>query len=187
MEGIAEMDAKKTKNPPSKRHRFSRDDDNIIKHLYEVQRIRSWKEISHSLACKTAKQCKERYYNYLRPGVRNDEWTKEEDSLLRAKIMELGFQWTMIAKFLPSRGANNIKNRWHKILCNEGWAENVSTKPPVKNQTARLVINQAESPNDLQESDFLGLSEFQDYIEFSDFNDDPVMQADFCFNSWQAP
>ncbi|KAJ1424408.1 Homeodomain-like protein, partial [Ochromonadaceae sp. CCMP2298] len=78
---------------------------------YNVQG--QWAQIATHMLNRTGKQCRERYHNHLRPDIRKDEWTEREDEILEEQQSVLGNQWLSIARFLPGRGANCVKNRWY--------------------------------------------------------------------------
>jgi len=59
------------------------------------------------------KQCRERYHNYLQNGIIKDPLTPEEIETIKRLQKELGNKWADIAKQLPNRSANQIKNYWH--------------------------------------------------------------------------
>ena len=62
------------------------------------------------------KQCRERWINFLCPDIRRDQWTPKEDLMLLEKQQEIGNQWAMIAKDIPGRTENQVKNRFNSLL-----------------------------------------------------------------------
>ena len=50
--------------------------------------------------------------NYLRPEIRKDEWTVQEDLLLVDLLNTNGKDWKMIEEHFPGRTQNQIKNRY---------------------------------------------------------------------------
>jgi hypothetical protein len=64
---------------------------------------------------RSARQCRERYNNYLAPSIRTDPWTPQEDALLIQKHQELGPKWSEMASFFHCRSPVSLKNHFARI------------------------------------------------------------------------
>lgn len=61
---------------------------------------------------RTAKQCRERYNNHVDPGIKKDKiWTAEEDALVMQLHAEHHNQFAKIARNIPGRCYDDVKNR----------------------------------------------------------------------------
>ncbi len=75
-----------------------------------------WNTIATSLPGRTGKQCRERWLNHLRPNIRKGNWTEHEDKIILSEQKRIGNKWTSIARLLPGRSDNSVKNRFHSTL-----------------------------------------------------------------------
>ena len=94
-----------------------------------------WNKISEEMGNRSVRQCRERYLNYLAPGVVNGPWSQAEDRLLIEKHRIFGRKWTIIAKFFHNRSGANIKNRWSQLVGNGIVPNDPQIKKNEKKQT----------------------------------------------------
>ncbi|POR37205.1 Pre-mRNA splicing factor CEF1 [Tolypocladium paradoxum] len=90
-------------------------EDEILKASVSKYGLNQWARVSSLLARKTPKQCKARWNEWLDPGIKKIEWSKDEDEKLLhlAKIMPT--QWRTIAPIV-GRTANQCLERYQKLL-----------------------------------------------------------------------
>jgi hypothetical protein len=103
-------------DPKQRRRLFTSEEDALLCRIMFERTFSTWIEVAAYLPGRSARQCRDRWANYLCPYNKNAPWTEEEDALLMAKVEELGCRWTTISKSFDGRSENNVKNRWYTHL-----------------------------------------------------------------------
>jgi hypothetical protein len=74
-----------------------------------------WADCAVTIQGRTGKQCRERWTNAISPDIKKGGWSKEDDAVIFEMYAAMGPRWTDIAKQLPGRTENSIKNRFYSI------------------------------------------------------------------------
>lgn len=90
-------------------------EDEILKAAVSKYGLQQWARVSSLLARKTPKQCKARWSEWLDPGIRKIEWTKDEDEKLLHLAKLMPTQWRTIAPIV-GRTATQCLERYQKLL-----------------------------------------------------------------------
>jgi hypothetical protein len=117
-----------TRLKPFKR-RFTKAEDTALQHLVRNMGIGRWDEIAAFLPERNARQCRDRYEQYLAVSNHNSQWLPDDDELLRQKVRTIGPHWVEVLRFFPNRNINDLKNRWYKMLTRQATSGSVAGHP----------------------------------------------------------
>jgi hypothetical protein len=96
---------------------WTKEEDERLVKLVSRFGVKSWSKKTVHLPGRSGKQIRERWHNQLDPAINKEKWTPAEDTLLVEAHARLGSRWSALARLLPGRGENHIKNRWNSTLC----------------------------------------------------------------------
>ena len=157
------------------KNKFSPEEDELLKEQVKENGEKGWRKIAEHLPGRTARQCRERWVNYLSPNVSLAPWTAEEDILLNTLVAEHGKHWSKISSFFPSRTDVQLKNRYNSVKRTTILTQNIKKSRKNKKQQTQpiqlqiqpqqqtkqqeepafvLVDQEAQAPYDFHEENF---------------------------------
>jgi len=101
------------------RRKWNQEEDTKLGMLIKKYGTSNWRSVSAMLPDRSAKQCRERWINHLDPAIIKGKLTAHEWNIVLQSQGELGNRWSEIAKLLPGRTPNQIKNVWHAMARRE--------------------------------------------------------------------
>ena len=99
--------------PSLKKGPWTLEEDAIIVKMVKQHGTGNWTSISKKLPGRIGKRCQERWECHLDPNIDKSPWTDLEKVILKETHEKFGNKWKIIAKYLPGRSCNDIKNHYN--------------------------------------------------------------------------
>lgn len=185
----------KTKKNPGRRETWKGEEDSQLIELHK-QYGPQWSKIAAIMGNRTGKQVRDRYLNILNPDISHDEWTVEEEILFASLCQKFGNKWCKIAKHMPGRTGNQVKNKFYCEKKRNFDTEQNKAPKNFQNTTApnlskkASVLTEETSPESVSEyTEIMVVKETVDvFFEFEPIeaspNTDDVLSDNFRELSW---
>ncbi|KAL2211936.1 hypothetical protein CC79DRAFT_1267444, partial [Sarocladium strictum] len=98
----------------NRRGPWSQLEDNLLREAVGGEDQPNWVAVSHRVGGRSAKQCRERWHQNLKPGLNNTSMSSYEANFVMNYVAAKGPRWAEISRELNNNRCDNfIKNWWN--------------------------------------------------------------------------
>jgi hypothetical protein len=100
------------RKPRATKTSWTDEEDQLLLTAIREHSTASWRVIAECVGTRKDWQCCERYQNQLRPGIKKEPFSAEEDDFILTSVDDLSLPWSFVAQLLDGRTATGVKNRY---------------------------------------------------------------------------
>ncbi|OVA10998.1 SANT/Myb domain [Macleaya cordata] len=139
---------------------WTADEDQLLTDYVSLHGEGRWSSVARSSGLnRNGKSCRLRWVNYLRPGLKKSHLTPQEESLIIELQALWGNKWSMIARCLPGRTDNEIKNYWRTHLKSKEKSSSYERKSRIQTLKQQLKDQQQQDQQQQEQQQQDGLEE----------------------------
>jgi len=103
-----------------RRDKFSQNEDDLLREIMNHNVHRKWDTIESifqertTSGSRTARQLRERWYNYIDPGLEL-KWEHEDDRRLSDLVRQHGRDFALIGRIMGNRSGKGVQNRYRSL------------------------------------------------------------------------
>ncbi|PRQ48916.1 putative transcription factor MYB-HB-like family [Rosa chinensis] len=92
---------------------WTKEEDQLLRNYIDTHGEGRWHKVPFQAGLnRCRKSCRMRWLNYLKPNIKRGDFVEDEVDLMIRLRKLLGNRWSLIARRLPGRTSNDVKNYW---------------------------------------------------------------------------
>ncbi|KAI6700445.1 hypothetical protein NL676_014769 [Syzygium grande] len=123
------------------------EEDKLLSEYVGLHGEGRWSSVGRSAGLnRSGKSCRLRWVNYLRPGLKRGQITPQEEGIIIELHALWGNKWSTIARYLPGRTDNEIKNFWRTHFKKKDKSSQKGEKRSRRAQSLKQNLNHHQQP-----------------------------------------
>ncbi|KAM7485343.1 hypothetical protein LguiA_001352 [Lonicera macranthoides] len=145
---------------------WTAEEDKLLIEYVKLHGEGRWNSVARLAGLKrNGKSCRLRWVNYLRPDLKRGQITPHEESIILELHGRWGNRWSTIARSLPGRTDNEIKNYWRTHFKKKG---KLSSDDAAKSKTRLLRRQQFQLQQQQQQQNQVDMKKIMSWLDDSD-------------------